>query len=252
MLKNTTSLSKTVKSVALAVCSACLLPVLAQSAQAATIYWTDWTSATPGTAGSAEGSITTPDNPPVGITYDGEIFFAQTDGGINYWTPPTAFTGGNIDNAPANSDIIAVVGGNDSLHTITFDQPVENPVMAVYSLGRVGNSITYNFDAEFDVINFFPGSANNQFLTELSDNVLEGEEGKGIIQFQGNFSSINWTVPEGEGWHGFTIGVQNVANNNTTINNNVDVPEPQDILGLLLIGGFGITGILKGKRQNIA
>ncbi|MDJ0735090.1 MAG: PEP-CTERM sorting domain-containing protein [Nostocaceae cyanobacterium] len=245
-------ISTTVKSLALGICSACLLPVLAQPANAATIYWTDWTSATPvplGVRGSAEGSITTPDKPALGVTYNGRIFSAtQTDGGgINYWNPSTPYISPIVDNPPPDTDIITLVGGDDSSHTITFDQPVENPVMAIVSMGQTGIPIEYNFDAPFDVISSGEGFWGNGSLAELPGNVLGGEEGHGVIQFQGTFSSINWIVPKGERWHGFTIGIENVASNN-----NVDVPEPTDILGLLLIGGFGFSRILKGKRQNIA
>jgi len=68
------------------VVAACVLFGLVGSAAAAPVYWTDWTSATTGTPGSAAGVVTLPGPSTVNVGYTGEVYFAQTSGGTNFWT----------------------------------------------------------------------------------------------------------------------------------------------------------------------
>ena len=42
--------------------------------------------------------------------------------------------------------------------------------------------------------------------------MLSGIEGNGAIQFQGKFTSIQWTDPINEYWSGFTIGLPEAGN----------------------------------------
>jgi hypothetical protein len=180
----------------------------ALTALAAPVAWTDWTAATTGLAGAAVGVITPAGDPEINVTYAGEMFFAQVVGGTNYWSPSTPYTSATVSNAPPAADIIALIGGNTLINTVTFSSPVTNPVMAIVSLGRPGLSRTYDFNAPFDVLSFGPGFWGPPgTLTELAGDVVQGNEGHGTIQFQGTFNSISWTVPDGENWHGFTVGV---------------------------------------------
>src|SRR5579871_4234493 len=74
---------------------------------AQTIAWTDWTSATTGNPGSAVGTNSSTSS--VGVSYNGQILFAQTLGqGIDYWIPSTPFLSTTVTNAPPDSDIIAL------------------------------------------------------------------------------------------------------------------------------------------------
>ncbi len=169
--------------------------------------WSDWTSASSGNPGSANGMIVLPNLTTVSINYIGEISFAQTSGGINYWAPPTAYISPTVENPPPANDIIALIGGNVTVNMITFSEPVVNPVMAIVGLGRTGVPVRYQFDAPFVILSNGPGFGGNGPLTELPGNVLEGKEGHGTIQFPGSYTSISWTVPNAENWHGFTIGI---------------------------------------------
>jgi hypothetical protein len=83
------------------------------------------------------------------------------------------------------------------------------------SLGQPGFAVTYVFgDEPFDVLNsgagFWGGNPGGS-LFEDPGNVLRGIEGHGIIQFNGTFSSISWTIPTAEGWHGFQVGIPTQA-----------------------------------------
>jgi len=190
------------------------------------VVWTDWTFATPGSPGSASGSMGN-----VSVSYSGEISFAQTAGGTNYWIPDSPYLSGTVSNAPPDPDIVALVGGNAIVNTITFGDPVVNPIMAIVSLGRPGLLVEYLFDRPFDVLSFGPGFWGGPgTLTELAGNILQGEEGHGAIQFQGTVSSISWTVPIAEYWHGFSVGV-------------TAIPEP-GTWALALIG-IGLTACIR-------
>lgn len=107
--------------------------------------------------------------------------------------------------------------------------------MAVYSLGRSSLEVTYNFDSPFDVIVGGGSSASEgSSVVELSGNILSGIEGNGTMQFLGTFTSISFTVPTYESWHGFTIGVQQVP-----------VPPAVWLFGSGLLGLIGMSRRMK-------
>jgi hypothetical protein len=197
--------------------------------RAATVAWTDWTSATAGASGSGSGTLNV-SGETVNVSYSGEIFFAQTSGaGTNYWNPNTAYLSSAVENAPPDSDIIALIGPS-TLNTISFSVPVADPVLAILSLGRPSIGTDYVFDAPFTIVSNGPGFWGNGPLTNIGGNTLRGNEGHGVIQFSGTFSSISWSVPLAENWHGFQVGVVGLDDGP-----NGEIPEPGTI-GLALAG----------------
>lgn len=208
--------------------------VMAPAAFGATIYWTNWTSATPGSPGSATGTITGATISPVTVDYSGELTFGQTTpGGTNYWVPSTPYISPQVSNAPPDSDIIALDLASTG-NTITFDQALKDPVMAIVSLGQPSYLVSYTFNHPFTVLSFgggywdIPGTGT---LINSSGNVLDGLEGHGVIQFNGTFSSISWDSTPSEYWHGFTVGV-------------AAVPEA----GALMLFGTGLIGLVGYRR----
>ena len=198
----------TYRAIAAALAAVGCLMVGTSSVHAVNRPWVDWTSSGPGTATGNAAGIT--------VNYVGETNpAAQTSGGgTNYWArnsstytdPPI------IDNPPPDSDIIRLSGGpNTGLFSLTFSQPVKDPIMAIMSMGQGGIAVQYDFDAPFDILNNGLGHFGNGPLTELAGDILEGREGHGIIQFDGTFTSINWTVPTFEFWHGFTVALPEPA-----------------------------------------
>ncbi len=226
----------------------------APRAAAAQGFWTDWTAASAaGANGTAAGSINVTGFGSIGVTYSGQIFFAQTAPATDYWTPRNPATSPYVRadlgiSNPTNTDLVALSTGTTQVKTVTFSAPVTNPLFAIVSLGGLGTLVTYNFDSPFEILSFGPGAFGGPgTLSQVNDRTLTGNEGNGVIRFLGTFSTISWTVPVAETWHGFTVGVQGAA---------VDqpppdvVPEPATVA--LLGAGLVAIGAAGARRQRKA
>jgi hypothetical protein len=162
------------------------------------------------------------------------------------WLPATTFSGGGVDNPPPTGDAIAIAGGTGSVNTLTFSTAVTNPVMAIWSLGGF-TSAQYVFGNEdLDVV---VGGPSLEFggvsIVELAGNIVSSGanpslilpfESNGVIRFNGTFTTIDWTVPNIEVFHMFTIGIPAQA-----------VPEPATLLLLSLV--IGLAGAYRPRRR---
>ncbi len=178
--------------------------LLAPTDSLAFIYqYVDWTAANPG-AGTASGVITLPDASMVNATFDvlnpdgspGTFLFGQTGGGANFWIPSSPYISPQVENSPPDSDILALVGGNNSIYRVTLSEPIKDPIMAIVSLGQPGFFVDYDFDTPFSIVSQgagFWGGGPTSLSQEPSD-ILRGNEGHGTIQFNGTFSVFQWTA----------------------------------------------------------
>jgi hypothetical protein len=215
------------------VCSIALAAV-ADTAMAAPVNWVDWQSYTTGTVtGVAHGTLTTSTGV-IDVTYTGNLFDAflspADSGGTNPWPglPYTAYITPAVDNLPPNHQVLWQERGTWTA-TLTFSEPVSDIYMPVISLGGgVGSifAVEYQFDTPFDIVSTGSGLYGNGPFALLPGNVLHGEEGHGIIHFQGPLTSITWNTSyvAYEGQNGFTFGV-------------ASVPEPATV-SLVLAGLF--------------
>ena len=213
-----------------------LLGLAAIDAQAATI-WTDWESATASltASGSASGSLNG-----VGVSYTGEVRGSILNGISTSWSPDTSFIGGTVTTSPSVvGDEIQLQGSFTGPNTITFASPVQNPVFAIWSLGAPGVPTSFTFDA---TPTLQAGGINSQFggasITVLG-NVVSGNEGNGVIQFSGAFSSISWTDTF-ENYYAITVG------ENGPLGPPTPVPEP----ATLILLGSGLVGLAWRLRRQ--
>jgi hypothetical protein len=203
---------------------------LSSMATAGNYSYTDWKNAS---AGIVTGTITLPDATTVDVTYTGEYAFAQlNNSGTFYWSNPSTYQSVEVPNGPTTTDIIALTGGGDSVHTLSFSKTVNNVALDICSMGQYGLGVTYNFDHAFKIVSNGQGYWGNGPLSNPSGNTLLGNEGHGTILFEGPIDSISWTAPTYEYWHGVTAGVESV-------------PEP----ATLSVLGLGLLPLLRRKRR---
>ncbi len=193
--------------------AACSIMVfLALAAPATPVIWADWTSAQIGDPGSAAGTMTI-GSVAINVTYSGEVFYTtETNGqGTDYYTPISTYTSTTVTNPPLGGMITFVVGGA-TVDTITFSPPVSNPVMAIMSLGSPGVNVDLAFNAPFTILSTGTGWWGGGPLLTQTRNTLHGAESDGLIQFNGTFSSISWTVSPGDSYYsGLTVGAFGVV-----------------------------------------
>ncbi|MBP0016029.1 MAG: hypothetical protein J7647_00545 [Cyanobacteria bacterium SBLK] len=171
------------------------------------VVWTDWTTVSADlkiatgaiTKGSHEITVTS--------TADPTHNFVQTDGGTDYWKPADPYLSTEVENAPSTPDIVTLNTGGTV--TITFSEPVRNPLVALVSwnLGSV------KFSAPIEVL-----SDGKKGYWGTGTAVLNGEKNgfspqgelHGVIRLPGVYESLSFTHPS-ENWHGFTIGISDIA-----------------------------------------
>ena len=169
-----------------------------------TIEWVDWVS-DDRSQSTVVGNIGN-----VEVRFMGDILSALlgADNEPNYWIPSIPYVSSLVTNPPITTDMIRLVGGPGHVYVLEFSQPVTDPVVAVVSIGRPGTAAFLDFNDPFNIVSYGPGPWGDGYLIQKAGDILEGQEGSGVIQFLGSFSRIEWTVPEVENWHGFTIGLE--------------------------------------------
>jgi hypothetical protein len=192
------------------------LMVMSSARAVDTVVWTDWTDGAPGAPGFADGTLDI-NGTIVDVDYDGEVAFLQTSGGTDYWEPSASYLSPTVTNRPTGTDIIALSTATSK--TITFSEPITNPLFAVVSLNGNG----YRFDRDFEILSAGCGFWGCGTLTKQEPGggifeLIGSGEPHGVIEFQGTFSSISWTSLTNEFWNGFTIGVRGLA-----------IPEPASL-----------------------
>lgn len=199
----------------------------------ATVVWTNWTAGTISlTSGSATGTMGG-----VGVSYAGENDCLNCN--TSSWSPATTWQAGPVTNAPPGNSGIQLTGGNAELvDTLTFSTPVLNPVLAIVSLGQPGINASFNFDQTLSFTVLGGGPSSNWGGGPLSSggSTVFGNEGNGLVMFNGLVSEISWTNPTSEFFYAFTVGEVGA------------VPEPST--WALMIAGFLGIGFMAYRRKS--
>lgn len=200
-----------------------MLPLSA--ALAAPVSWTDWTAAAP----SEVTGVLTFGSDTVDVTSTGAYLFAQVSGGTNYWIPSAPYISSTVDNAPPDSDIIALSTGGTV--TITFSQAVQDPLLALVSW----NGNTVDFGVPINILSYGAGYWGNgvPVLNSTGTGFFGSGEVHGVIELPGLYDSITFTHTS-EGWHGFTVGAKAVV---------IPVPPTVWFLGSGLVGLIGLRSL---------
>jgi hypothetical protein len=149
----------------------------------------------------------------VGVTYTGELDFAETGTGTDYITVGPSYVSQFVQDFATPAELIAITGGTKFTDTFTFSKPISDFLMAIVSLGQKDIATSYYFNTG-PVKVLIPGQGGYWGstdpvtpLTVQSGTILSGNESDGVIEIPGNYSSISFTVPtNGEYWNGFEIG----------------------------------------------
>jgi hypothetical protein len=177
------------------------------------VYWAAWLTAD---AGTVSGVLSLPSGP-VLVTYSGDLTAAQTGTGNNDFLPASTFTSPTVPNAPPGPDMIEVSGITARTETMTFSEPVTNPVLAIYNLGTAfaNETAAIYFQAPITVLSSGvnaggAGYWGNEMLTAV-DGGVSGVGANGVVEIEGTFTSVQWTNPSDTpyaSWTGLTIGVR--------------------------------------------
>jgi hypothetical protein len=209
--------------------SLALLLLCASTSLAAPVDWNYWTSNQNGFLPSGNQNLT--------VTYSSADYHT-TILGIPTWTPTTTWADGTIlsNGLTPFNNVMQIFGGTETVNTLTFSQPVIDPVIAIWSLGSVvQGSASFVFTGyNPQLIVGGPSSEYGGNPLTLSGVTVSGVEGNGSVQFLGTYTSISWTNPQFEDYYGFNVGILGV------------VPEPSSYL----LAAFGAAGLWLARTRR--
>jgi hypothetical protein len=179
----------------------------------AAVILTDWTSFSAGNLGNnfigaAAGTLALPTSTAT-VTFASNVYVGGCTTASTI-TNSTEFSStaaiGSL--AIPLSEIITDDGNVTAVNTntISFSQPVLNPIMYLATLGKPNIPIDWVFTSSFNILSTAVIFGGAQPLINPSGNILRGAESYGVIQFSGLVSQIKLNTSTFENTAGFQIG----------------------------------------------
>jgi len=201
----------------------------------ASTMWTDWTAITLGDPGSASGTLGS-----TSVNYFGEVISTSNINGTStIWNPEATYVGGAVDTSPDSVGDLIGLDGSTTTGIISFSAPIVDPIVAIWSLGQPGLTASFTFSETPTLQIGGPNSIYGGNPIVVNENIVSGNEGNGVILFEGIFSSISFTNTN-ENWYAFTVG----ANGGAAV-----IPIPASVW-LFVAGLFGLVGVARRKRST--
>ncbi len=137
----------------------------------------------------------------------------EDDDGKNYFAAvPETFRSEEVGDGPATTDIIRTYGGDKTgRQEFSFSKPVDDPIIAVLSLGSTTDGARLIFENDVELIKSGPGKwggSEGSLRVEEDGKTVFGQEGYGLIRIPGTHRAIGFTTPDYEGDYGFQIAVR--------------------------------------------
>ncbi len=134
-------------------------------------------------------------------------------GADNYFAKtPDTFRSREVGEGPATADIIRTYGGERTgRQEFSFSKPVDDPIIAILSLGNSDDAARLIFEKDVELIKSGPGhwGGHEDSLAVSDDNkTVIGKEGYGLIKIPGTHRAIGFTTPDYEGDYGFQIAIR--------------------------------------------
>ncbi|TVZ55207.1 putative secreted protein (Por secretion system target) [Lutibacter sp. Hel_I_33_5] len=133
----------------------------------------------------------------IGYTYTSTVNVRSTSNMFSHSTFPASY---NVPNANPTIQNI-----EPSSNTLTFDQPMTNPVLVFSSIGGGPISVPINFSAPVDVL-WSTHVGNGSSFVQNSPTQITGKEAYTIVRMNGTFSSISFDYLIYENYVNFAFG----------------------------------------------
>jgi hypothetical protein len=150
-----------------------------------TVYWANWTSMGTGTV----AGVLMPPSGAIQVTYNGELYGAQTSVGGNDYSPTATFVSATVPDPPPGPGIVEISGGQ--VDSLVFSPPITNPLIAIVSLGTgyLNQVVTLDFSAPVTVLSYGPDTYDPTIAGTLTaaDGGVSGIEASGVVEVQGTF-----------------------------------------------------------------
>jgi len=143
-----------------------------------------------GLSKSARGTING-----IGYTYSSNVNFRTTTDLFGIGNFPSEY---EIPNQTSIRNDLA------SENTLTFDEPMTNPVLVFASIGGA-TTVNIQFENDFTVLWSDPDAANSTSFN-LTNRTVTGKEGNIVLRFEGTFTELNFDYLNDETYVNFAFG----------------------------------------------